>query len=413
MRAKRAGIGAGLLLSAGLALAAGRLAGAQNPMPVDAQTVAEGKYLVAAADCAACHTMPGGKDFAGGVVIDTGFGKLLGSNITPDQDTGIGNWSQDDFVRAVKYGVGHGGHLYPGMPYIYFNLMPRDQILKMQAYLATVPAVNNRIVSNQLPFPFSIRAVMIGWNLLFFPNTGDYQPDPGQTAEWNRGAYLVLGPGHCAACHTSKNALGGDRTTQEFEGSVVDGLNAPALVNDTHNGLGLWTADDIGNYLKTGHNQYADAAGPMATVITHSTSLLTEADDKAIGVYVNSLHSTNEAAPAPLAATDAAMVTGGHIYAQECAACHTYGGIGVPRIIPALKGSPVVTAAEPVTIIRIIQHGGQSVDIAGGTAAAMPAFAGILDPQQIADVATYIRNAWGNAAAPVSVDKINTEASSP
>ena len=399
-------LGASLLLASGVSLAEAQL-------PADPQAITQGKYLVDAGDCAACHTEPGGAAFSGGVAVNTNFGKLLGSNITPDKDTGIGNWTQDQFVNAIKYGVGHNGHLYPGMPYIYFNNMPRAEILEMQDYLATVKPVRRVIHSNQLSFPFNIRAAMIGWNLLFFPNHGDYKNDPGQSAAWNRGAYLVQGPGHCAACHTSKNILGGDHTAREFEGSVVDGLNAPALVDDPHNGLGLWSADDIALYLKTGHNQYADASGPMATVITHSTSLLTDGDDEAMGVYVHSLQSHDEAAPAPIAASDPAMIAGGHIYADECSACHTGTGVGVPRIIPSLKGSPVVVAKDPVTIIRIIQHGGQSVDAPNGSSAEMPAYASILSPQEMAEVATYIRNSWGNAASAVEADKINAEAASP
>ena len=399
-------LGVGMLLTAGISLA-------EAQHSADPQTIAQGKSLIDAGDCAACHTEPGGAPFSGGVSVDTNFGKLVGSNITPDKDTGIGNWTQDQFVNAIKYGIGHNGHLYPGMPYIYFNNVPRTEILKMQDYLATIPPVRRVIHSNQLSFPFNIRAAMIGWNLLFFPNHGDYKNNPNQSAEWNRGAYLVQGLGHCAACHTSKNILGGDHTAREFEGSVVDGLNAPALVDDLHNGLGMWSADDIAIYLKTGHNQYADASGPMASVITHSTSLLTDADDKAMGVYVHSLHPNDEAAPAPVAASDPAMVAGGHIYSDECSACHTGMGVGVPRIIPSLKGSPVVVAKDPVTIIRILQYGGQSVNAPNGSSAEMPAYASILSPQEMAEVATYIRNSWGNAAAVVTADNINNEAASP
>jgi len=389
-------------------------AAAQSAPPAvpaaDAQTIAAGKYLAAAGDCVACHTAPGGVPFAGGTVINTGFGKLVGPNITPDKQTGIGNWTDAEFVRAVKYGVGHNGvHLYPGLPYIYFNKVPASDILKIRAYLNTVPPVKNEINADQLPFPFNIRMAMIGWNMLFFPDHGDYKNDPSRSAEWNRGAYLVQGLGHCAACHTDKNPLGGDVTSQEFEGGVVDGVNAPALVNDPHDGIGTWSVDDIATYLKTGHNAYADASGPMSSVIVHSTSQLTLADDHAIGTYLKSLQGTSPTPPAPLPVSDPAMVAGSHIYADECAACHTDDGMGKPDIFPALVASPIVQASNPVTLISIVLNGGKSVGTdAAPTASAMPHFRGLLDDQQVADVLTYVRNSWGNAAPAVTAKQITT-----
>jgi mono/diheme cytochrome c family protein len=379
------------------------------PAVADPQTIADGKYLAAAGDCVACHTAVGGTPFAGGTVINTGFGKLVGPNLTPDQATGIGSWSDAQFVRAVKYGVGHNGeHLYPGMPYIYFNQVPTADILKIRAYLNTLKPVDNQITANQLPFPFNIRLLMIGWNMLFFPNTGDYQPNPSQSAEWNRGAYLVQSLGHCAACHTDKNFLGGDRTGQELQGYVVDNMNAPNLTNDPHTGIGLWSADDIATYLKTGRNDYADASGPMADVVTNSTSQISLADDKAIGVYLKSLSGSNAPAATPIASSDPAMIAGAAIYADECAACHTSGGTGLPGIFPALKNSPVVQADDAATITHIVLHGGQSVGTdAAPTASAMPAFGSILTNQQAADVLVYIRNAWGNAAPAVTADQVN------
>jgi len=410
-------IGAAVIAAALIAggVAASRNARAQDEAPTaqteistDPQTIAAGKYLVAAGDCVACHTAPGGAPFAGGTVILTPFGKLVGPNLTPDRATGIGDWTDDQFVRAVKYGIGHNGaHLYPGLPYVYFNEVPRADILKIRAYLATLPPVNNQIVSNQLPFPFDIRFLMAGWNLLYFPDHGDFRPDPSQSAEWNRGAFLVEGLGHCAACHTPKNFFGADRTHREFTGYIVDGNNAPALVNSTSNGLGTWSAGDIATYLKTGHNAYADASGAMSSVIIHSTSNLTLADDHAIAVYLKSLPGP-QSAPQPIAATDPAMVAGSHIYADECSACHMTGGTGEPGIIPALKQSPVVNAAKPVTLAHVVLNGGRSVGTQDApTASAMPAFDGILNDQDVADVLTYVRNSWGNAAPAVTADQVS------
>jgi len=394
-----AGLAAGIFLAASVGPAAAA--------PPDAATIAAGKYLAAAGDCAACHTAPGGVPFAGGTVIHTPFGNLLGSNLTPDKATGIGSWTDAQFVNAVKHGIGHDGeHLYPGMPYVYFNKVPAADILKIRAYLATLPPVHNKIKSDQLPFPFGIRAGMIGWDLLFFANTGDFKPDPTRSTAWNRGAELVQGLGHCAACHTDKNALGGDRTGQELQGYVVDGWNAPSLANDA-SGIGAWSVADIATYLKTGHNAYADATGPMADAITHSTSHLTVADLTDIGLYLKSVHGSGAPRPAPLAANDPVMAEGAKIYADECAACHTSGGIGAPGIFPALKASPIVQADEPSTIIHVVLDGAQSVATpTAPTASAMPAFASQLEDGQIAAVLTYIRNSWGNVAPAVSAKAV-------
>jgi mono/diheme cytochrome c family protein len=347
-------------------------AGADN-VHTDPSTIAAGKYLAAAGDCAACHTAPGGKPFAGGVVINTPFGKLLGSNITPDPATGIGGWTDKQFVAALKYGVGHNvGPLYPGMPYIYFNHVSVSDIIKIHAYLESLPPVSHRVISNQLPFPFDIRMSMRAWDLLFFPKTGDYHDDASQSAQWNRGAYLVQGLGHCAACHTSKNFLGGDHTGKELQGAVIDNANAPDLLNDPHNGLSGWSVTDVGAYLKNGHNRFAGAAGPMAEVVTLSTSQLTVADDTAIAVYLKSLPPSAGPAPIPISGND-----------------------------PAVVQAPV-----PVTMLNLIVHGGQNVGTQAAHAAAMPAFALELDKQQIADVSTYIRNSWSNAAPAVPVSDV-------
>jgi mono/diheme cytochrome c family protein len=404
----RAALAAGVLIAASLSITTAQAA--DPTTTAAAQTIAEGKYLAAAGDCEACHTAAGGVPYAGGTVIHTPFGNLVGPNLTPDKATGIGAWTDDQFVNAVKDGIGHDGErLYPGMPYVYFNKVPRADILKIRAYLATLPPVHNEIKSNQLPFPFNIRQGMIAWDLMFFANTGDFRPDPTRSAAWNRGAYLVQGLGHCAACHTDKNALGGDRTGQELQGYVVDGWNAPSLADDAA-GIGTWTVADIATYLKTGHNAYADATGPMADAITHSTSHLSDADLTAIATYLKTVPGSGTPRPAPLQASDPAMAEGAQVYADECSACHTSGGIGAPGIFPALKASPIVQAAIPDTLIHVVLDGAQSVATTGApTASAMPAFAAQLDDGQVAAVLTYIRNSWGNAAPAVSADAVRRQ----
>jgi mono/diheme cytochrome c family protein len=391
-------------------------AGAQAQVPstpADAKSVADGKYLATAGDCAACHTAPGGQPFAGGLAINTPFGKILAPNITPDKETGIGNMSDADFIKAMRQGIGQSGHLYPAMPYVYFNSLPDDQVLEIRAYLNTLAPVHHKVVADQLPFPFNIRLLMVGWNMLFFPEKGAYMPDPNQSLRWNRGAYLVQGLEHCAACHTPKNAFGGDKTGQKFQGYIVDGWNAPNIT-DAWNGIGAWSVQDIADYLKTGHNQYAYASGPMADAVKNSTSKLTDADINAMAVYIKSQPGRGGNPPAPLAATDPAMVAGADIYKDECSACHTDGGIGKPGIFPNLVKSPAVQADQPATLMGIVLHGGQGVGTeVSPTAPAMPAFGGLMNDQQIADVLTYIRNSWGNRAPRVSaadVEKIRQQA---
>lgn len=405
----RTACAAGVLMavSAGLAGTARAQAAPAITAQQAAQTIAEGQYLAETGDCAACHTAPGGAPFAGGTVIHTPFGNLVGSNLTPDKETGIGSWTDAQFVKAVKDGVGHDGErLYPGMPYVYFNKVSDADILKIRAYLATLPPVHNEINSDQLPFPFSIRAGMIGWDLLFFANTGDFKPVATESAAWNRGAYLVEGLEHCAACHTDKNALGGDRTGHELQGYVVDGWNAPSLADDA-SGIGTWSANDIATYLKTGHNAYADATGPMADAITHSTSHLTDADLADIAVYLKSVQGSGTPRPAPLAASLPVMQEGAQIYADECSTCHTDAGLGKPGIFPALRASPIVQANNPLTVIRVVLNGAQSVATpAAPTASAMPAFSAELEDGQVAAVLSYIRNSWGNAAPAVTAAEV-------
>jgi mono/diheme cytochrome c family protein len=300
------------------------LASASAAQPTSENAVQRGEYLATAGDCVACHTAPGGTPFAGGTVIATPFGKLVGPNITPDQATGIGGWSDAQFIRAVKYGYGHSvGYLYPGLPYVYFNKVSQNDLLDIRAYLNTLPPVHNPVIADRLPFPFDIRAVMFFWDQVYFPDKGDYRPDPSKSSAWNRGAYLVQGLGHCAACHTSKGPLGGDHTGNELGGAVLDGWNAPSLQDGLRTGLGSWLDTDIVAYLKTGHNRYADASGSMAGVVYHSTSHMTDADLAAIATYLKDDGSVHEGAATRIAATDPAVMQGAAIYADECEACHT------------------------------------------------------------------------------------------
>jgi mono/diheme cytochrome c family protein len=377
----------GALLAFSAALPAIVAAGAAAAGAIDAQDftqVARGRYLAIVGDCAACHTVPGnGKAFAGGRAIETPFGNLLAPNITPDLETGIGAWTDDEFVNSLTKGTGRNGtRLYPAMPYTYMTKMSRDDALAIRAYLRTVPAVRNEVEPNQLPFPFSVRTTLSVWNAMFF-QPGAFHPVADKNAEWNRGAYLAEGPAHCGMCHTPKNFLGGDKTSRKLQGYALQGWFAPNITNDAHRGLGGWSVEDIAEYLKTGHNRSSAASGPMSEMVTMSTSHMADADLRAIAVYLKD--QPGEKSDQKAAPDAAAMKMGEKIYADEC------------------SGWPAVQQADATSLMRVVLRGARSAGTdAAPTAPAMPAFAWVLDDRQVAAVLTYVRNAWGNAAPPVT-----------
>jgi mono/diheme cytochrome c family protein len=370
--------------------------------------IERGRYLATAADCIACHTVLGaGKPFAGGRAIETPFGNILTSNITPDRDTGIGAWTDDEFDNAVRRGIRpNGARLYPAMPFTAYTKMSRDDVLAIRGYLKTVAPVHNKVVTNTLPFPFNIRAAMQVWNALYF-TSGEFTSDPQKSAEWNRGAFLVEGPGHCATCHTPKSFLGGDKTSEYLHGAYLQGWFAPNITNDVRTGLGHWSASDIATYLKTGHNATTAATGPMAEVVEYSTSQMTDSDLAAIATYLKSVPGQQDN-PAAVAADDPFMVAGRAIYRDQCSACHALDGRGVPQLFPSLADSSMVRSRDPTTLIRMIVRGSRSIATAAEpTAPGMPSFGWQLDDTQVAAVVTYIRNAWV-AAAPVSARDVST-----
>jgi mono/diheme cytochrome c family protein len=387
-------------------LAAGAVR-AVDPQSLD--TVERGRYLATAADCVACHTKLGGKPFAGGVALQTPFGTLVSPNITPDPEAGIGTWTDDDFVSALRDGRGRGGmHLYPAMPYPAYTKMTREDALAIRAYLRTIDPAPDKTESNQLPFPFSIRSTLIVWNSInFIP--GRLVRDPSKSAQWNRGRYLVDALGHCSACHTPKNIMGADQNSAYLQGGLLQGWYAPNITADARKGIGGWSVEDIVSYLKTAANRDAMASGSMGEEVVHSSSQMTDDDLKAIAVYLLSLKPAAQQSPRALAATDARMRAGQAIYKDNCDGCHTDAGTGADRLFPRLAGSPAVQSDDPTTLIHTVLFGSQAAATPGApTAPAMPSFAWRLSDAQAAAVVTYIRNAWSNAAAAVSPDQIRT-----
>jgi mono/diheme cytochrome c family protein len=383
------------------------IGGAADPDAQAFDQIEKGRYLTTVADCYACHTVPNaGKPFAGGRAIETPFGIITSSNITPDADTGIGAWSDEQFDNAVRKGVRpDGSRLYPAMPYPAYTKMSRDDVLAIRAYLATVEPVHQPVKANTLPFPFNIREAMRAWDALYFTE-GEFQPDSRQSATWNRGAYLVQGPGHCTACHTPKSLLGGDRTNDNLRGFNLQGWFAPDITGDANQGLGQWSEADITSYLKTGHNRITAATGPMAEEVVNATSQYSDSDLNAIAIYLKSLPQRQDrAAPAP---ADSSMMTAGQaIYRDQCSACHGLDGRGVAMLFPSLAQSSLAHASDPTSAIRLVLRGGRSVATKGEpTAPGMPSFGWQLNDEQVAAVLSYIRNAWQTAAAPVSAETV-------
>ena len=373
------------------------------------QEVARGRYLALVGDCAGCHNAPAGAPYAGGLPIETPFGTLVSPNITPDRETGIGAWTDDEFVAAMQEGTRRGGeHLYPAMPYAYYTKATREDVLAIRAYLETVDPVHNEVKVNQLPFPFNVRASMVGWNELYFKR-GTFTPVAGKSDEWNRGAYLVEGLGHCGLCHTAKNAMGGDETTRALQGGALQGWYAPNLTGDPRTGLGSWSVEEVVAYLNTGHNNVSAATGPMSDVIVHSTSQMTDADLRAIAVYLKGQPAPSGESPKPVSGEDSMMRAGEAIYLDNCAACHTSAGTGIPQLLPALKGSPSVQSTDPASLIRVVLRGAQSVATdPAPTAPSMPALGWKLSDAEVAAVVTYIRNSWGNAASAVPASDVES-----
>jgi mono/diheme cytochrome c family protein len=284
--------------------------------------------------------------------------------------------------------------------------MTRRDVAAMRTYLSTLAPIKNKPPRNELLWPLNNRVLMRGWNWLNF-QPGEFVPQPDKSAEWNRGAYLVEGPGHCGACHTPKTLVGGDKTSEALQGAAIQDWTAPALVGDDRAGLGRWSVEDIVEYLKTGRNKFSGAAGLMAEVVKFSTSKLTAADLRAIAVYLKDQPGKGGDETAKGQPDAAVMRAGGSIYNDSCAGCHTADGEGVARMFPPLKGDAVAQQDDPTTVVRVILDGARTVATdARPTPFAMPAFAWKLSDEQVAAVATYVRNSWGNAAPAVTADTV-------
>ena len=380
----------------GVALGLATLAGAPAVFAAgDPSTdlVARGEYLAHAGDCIACHTAKGGKPLAGGLYMNTPFGAISTPNITPDKTTGIGAWTDAQFYRAVHDGIGHQGeYLYPVMPFPWYTIVTRDDVMAIRAWLATQPAVKQPRPPNKLRFPYSIRESLLGWRQVFFKPT-PYQPDPAQSAEVNRGAYLVNGLAHCGECHNARPVAGTSKWKEALQGGVIDNWYAPNITSDVRDGIGGWSNTDIATFLKTGAAPGKGVAlGPMAETV-HSLSYLQDADLLAIAAYLKTTPPKADVdRKHALYAGQGAR--GGDTYLNFCASCHGVDGKGLTAVIPALDGSGAVTSKGPQNVINVVLGGLQARE----KYAPMLAIGAGMTDEEVADVANYVRQNWGNAA---------------
>ena len=392
-----------LILSIAFAFSASAFAG-------DFSQLQRGKYLVQAGDCQSCHTDKNGAPFAGARAIPTPFGTIYSRNITPDDATGIGGWSDEDFYRAMHEGISRdGSHLYPAFPYPWYTKLTRDDVRAIKAYLDTLDPVRQQIPPNQLHWPMSWRSLVSIWNKMFFKE-GEWQPDANKSAEWNRGGYLVEGPGHCSACHSPKNMLGGVKKGDAFEGGEGENWLAPDLTGRTLGGLSEWSLDEIAQFLLTGVNDRTRANGPMAEVVELSTSHLTENDAKAMATYLKDLPNGASVADKKTADTSKDTSRGRALYVDNnCTACHMENGGGETGIFPALKGSAIVQQPDPATAIHLVLSGSRAAATdANPNRFAMPAYGGKLSDDDVAALLTYVRSAWGNRGGGVSASDVRS-----
>ncbi len=382
--------------------------------------VPKGEYLARAGDCIACHTTPGDRLFAGGRPMLTPFGTLYTSNITPDRETGIGNWTSDQFYGAMHSGrFPDGGLIYPAMPFGSYTKVTRADSDAIFAYLRTIPPVHRVNRPHDLEFPYNNRSLILGWRTLYF-NEGTYQPDPSKSTDWNRGAYLVQGLGHCAMCHTAINALGGSSESEAFQGGLIPMQEwyAPSLTSNKEAGLGDWSIGDISDLLRTGVSHRGAVYGPMAEVVYNSLQYLSADDIRAMAVYLKSLGeggTPQTTAPTlPTEESSLLMSLGKTVYDSRCAACHGGDGAGKPPKYPPLAGNQSIEMESAVNPIRMVLNGGIPPGTSGNPFPyGMPPFAQLLSDDDVAAVVTYIRQAWGNRGSPISPQQANELRSAP
>jgi mono/diheme cytochrome c family protein len=389
--------------------------------PASASQITRGEYLAKAADCVACHTVPGGKPFAGGLPFKLPFGTIYSSNITADKETGIGNYSDDDFVRALHDGIRRDAkRLYPAFPYTSYSQLSRDDVLAIKAYLSSQPAVKQATPKPDLMFPFNQRWAMGFWNAVFF-KAGRFQPAPEKSAEWNSGAYLAIALAHCAECHTPRNIGFALDHRNELSGAVVNGWRAPNITSDPVHGIGEWTDADLYRYLRSGHAAgRGSAAGPMGEAVENSLQYLSRKDIQALMTYLrtvppragdnpteinakpNSIASSGPYSPSK--STPANLKDGLRLFEGSCAGCHQWNGNGAQTAYASLLGARSVNDTSGRNVTQIILQGvNMRID---GKEVFMPPFRATFSDTEIAQLSNYVIFQFGGKGGKVTADTV-------
>ncbi|QAY90593.1 cytochrome c [Pseudomonas sp. ACM7] len=397
--------------------------GSVNAAEIDQNLIKQGEYLARAGDCVACHTAKDGKPFAGGLPMETPIGTIYSTNITPDK-TGLGDYSFEDFDKAVRHGVAkNGSTLYPAMPYPSYSSVNEPDMKALHAYfMHGVAPVAQENKASDIPWPLSMRWPLAGWRWMFAPAVADDKAAPGEEAVVSRGAYLVEGLGHCGACHTPRALTMQEKALNAGEGSAflsgsapLEGWIAKSLRGDHKNGLGSWSEEQLVQFLKTGRSDRSAVFGGMSDVVTHSMQYMTDNDLTAIARYLKSLpandpndqpHQYDKQVAQALWNGDDSK-PGASVYIDNCAACHRIDGHGYTKVFPALAGNPVLQSQDPTSLIHIVLKGGTlpATHMAPSTFT-MPGFAWRLSDQEVADVVSFIRSSWGNKGEPVKASDV-------
>ncbi len=391
---------------------------ASKSQPTGQELIARGQYLTVAADCAACHTTKGGKPFAGGLAFKLPFGTIYSPNITPDKTVGIGNWSDSEFVRAMRSGVGrHGEDLYPAFPYTSYALLSTDDILAIKAYLATILPVAEPAPANELAFPFNQRPLMRGWKLLFLPR-GQFEPDAGRDKMWNDGAYLVEALAHCGECHTPRGLMFQRKQGVALSGGDVDGWKAWNITSDKEYGLGRWSDEQIAEMLSAGHAKgHGVAAGPMREAVDLSLSKLPQSDIDAIVAYLRTVPAVSGTPDLKAvrrndgeltsASTEVSPGTrsGKSIYAGACASCHGWNGEGQFNPRAAILGGHALSDPTASNVVRVVLQGSSDHETAPGKT--MPSFAKIYSDEDVAALANYVVEHFSGRKGTVTAKQVS------
>ncbi|CAI0895497.1 c-type cytochrome [Serratia fonticola] len=377
--------------------------GPVQQVTASSEQIARGRYLTQAADCAACHTAAGGAPLAGGYPLDTPFGTIYGSNLTPSADQGIGRWTKDDFFLALTQGVAPGGrHLYPAMPYTSYKGISREDADAIYAYLMSRPAVDVAIPANDMPFPFNQRMALIGWNLLFRNSDPLPASSQGSSAEWQRGRYLSDVLGHCGECHTPRGMLGQMEVNKPMQGGDLGRFIAPDITPQALAQRG-WTPEDLSRFLSTGLAPQGSAFSEMHMVVDLSTRHLTPEDHRALVTYL-----MGDKPPQPVAVkigqgSDAGRIT----YLDQCSACHERDGAGIPHVAVAMRDNATLRQPDGKNLIVSVLDGLPAQQFPGNESMqSMPGFADRLDDAQIAELVNYLRVTWGGLPADITTEQV-------